>query len=593
MNLIHPSSSRLRRRLRAALSLLAALSLPACDDEPGLPIACSGPEVCPPPSNSIGWALQVWPASSAGSVSSQQSLAPHEVPQLIFDRSGSAEISLKASVPVQGMVLTAAEQPLVRAHVLAQLPSAILGQSPYTFDTLSTERPTPGAWQLRLPVPPRPLEQAYRFWVGFDDPTQASLYPPLWSEQVIDGNDDDDVRLVLRAPLELAAVSGRILDPLNEGVGGLSVQVLDARGQIVSTTAVSLTAQQGISGSYKVLIDPTLSTEMPANLKLVARPGAQSGLPVLEAPLMALKVGGSQSLDLRLPSSRKPVVFQLPVVGQGPSGSLLPVVGARVQAQVVLEDKLLTPGTRAIYTTTADTEADGSARLSLIPVTAPGTNLSYTVTVTSPARTPYASTQQEVQVGPREGVLQTVQLALRAQLTGRLLGADGEPVPLAQVVAQPIARTDSTSSGSEAKAGGSTPPQTTTDQDGRFALRLDSGDYDIDFVPQPGTAPRSSLDNQRLTTYDIDLGDVRLPRLALGKLVITGPGGAPLAQAKLRIFQSPDTSPRFGFACQPGLPCSRVAKLRAEAFTDSKGRAQFLLPDSTPAANLQPPPPLQ
>lgn len=592
MNLILPPSSRPRRQLRAALSLLLALAVPACDDEPGLPIACSGPEVCPPPSNSIGWALQVWPASSAGSVSSQQSLAPHEVPQLIFDRTGSAEINLRASVLVEGKVLTAAEQPVVRAHVLAQLPSAILGQSPYTFDTLSTERPA-GAWQLRLPVPPRPMEQIYRFWVGFDDPAQASQYPPLWSERAIEGATD--VPLHLRAPSELAAVSGRILDPLFEGVGGLIVQVLDGRGQIVSTTAVSLTAQQGLSGSYKVLVDPALSAETPPNLKLVVRPEAQAGLPVLEAPLTALKVGGTLPLELKLPSSRKPLVFQLPVVGLGPSGSLLPVVGARVQAQVVFEEKPLTSGTRAIYTTTADTDADGSARLSLIPAQS-GTNLSYTVTVTSPARTPYASTQQEVQVGPSGtgGVLQPgVQLALRAQLTGRLLDAEGEPVPLAQVVAQSIARTDSTGSGPEAKASGSTPPQTTTDQDGRFALRLDSGDYDIDFVPQPGTAPRSSLDNQRLTRYDIDLGDVRLPRLALGKLVITGPGGAPLAQAKLRIFQSPDTSPRFGFACQPGLPCSRVAKLRAEAFTDSKGRAQFLLPDSTPAANLQPPPPLQ
>jgi hypothetical protein len=567
--------------------------LPACDDEPGVPIACSGPEVCPPPSNSIGWALQVWPASSTGSGGSQQSLAPHEVPQLIFDRTGSADINLSASVQVQGTVLTSAEptQRLVRAHVLAQLPSAILGQSSYTFDTLSTEMPA-GEWQLRLPVPPRPKEQVYRFWVGFDDPTQAGQYPPLWEELEISG-PKSNVLLKVSAPSELATVSGRILDPLDAGVGGLSVQVLDGRGQIVSTTAVSLTAQQGLSGSYKVLVDPSLSTEMPATFKLVVRPGAQAGLPVLEAPLQALKVGGTQSLELRLPSSRKPQVFYLPVLGLGPSGSLLPVVGARVQAQVVLEDKLLTPGTRAIYTASADTEADGSAKLSLIPVTSPNTNLSYTVTVKSPARTPYASTQQEVLVGLQGGVLGKVELGLRAQLTGRLLDADGEPVPLAQVVAQSIARTDSTSSGPEAKTSGSTLPQTTTDQDGRFALRLDPGDYDIDFVPQPGTAPRSSLDNQRLTSYDIDLGDVRLPRLALGKLVITGPGGTPLAQAKLRIFQSPDVSPRFGFACQPGLPCSRVAKLRAEAFTDSKGRAQFLLPDSTPAANLQPPPPLQ
>jgi hypothetical protein len=580
-----------RRRALAALPALLALGLAGCADEAALPIACSGPEACPPPSNSIGWALQVWPASATGSGSDQQTLAPQEIPQLLFDRDGSAEISLHASVQVQGTIATADAQLLARARVLAQLPSAILGQTPYTFDTLSTERPA-GAWQLRLPVPARPMEQVYRFWVGFDDATQASQYTPIWKERVLTG--PDKLELILPSPSALPAVSGRILDPLGQGVGGMTVQVLDGRGQIVSTTAVSLSSQAGLAGSYRVLVDPSLSTETQPSLTLVARPGAQAGLPVLEAPLVQLKAGSTLPLELRLPSALKPLVFRLPIVGQGPSGALLPVVGARVQAQVVLEDKLLTAGTRAIYTASADTDGEGVAKLSLIPAPLPGDgNLKYSVTVSSPSRTPFASVQQDIQVGPREGELAPVQLALRAQLTGRLLDASGEPVPLAQVVAQPIARTDSTGGPSEAKAVGSTPPQTTTDQDGRFALRLDSGDYDIDFVPQPGTAPRSSLDNQRITSYDVDLGDVRLPRLALGKLVVTGPGGAPLAQAKLRIFQSPDTSPRFGFACQPGLPCSRVAKLRAEAFTDSKGRAQFLLPDSTPAANLQPPPPLQ
>lgn len=578
-----------RRLLGLGLGLALALTTAACDDDGGLPIACSGPAACPPPSNSIGWAVQIWPSSSTNATASAQQLPPYEVPQLLFDRGGSAELHLRAPAEVQGSVVTAEALPLARAHVLAQLPSAILGQSAYTFDTLTSDRPL-GGWSMRLPVPPRPTDQVYRFWVGFDDAAQSSLYTPLWSERAITG--DLTLPLRLRALTELAVLTGRVLDPLGDGVAGLTVQVFDSRGQIVSSTAVTQSAQAGLGGAFRVLVDPTLSAEPTASLRLIARPGPQSlGLPVLELPLAPLKAGLALPLELRMPPARKPLLFQLPIKGLSSSGTMLDVAGARVQAQVVLDDKSLPAGERAIYTATADTNSDGLAKLSLIPAPTPGPgNLTYRVTVTSPARTPFASTQQDVQIGPSEGLLAPLQLAMRAQLTGRLLDASGAPVPSAQVVAQSIVRTDTTGVPVDPGTTDPAPPQTTTDQDGRFALRLDAGDYDVDFLPKAGTAPRSSLDNQRITSFDLDLGDVRLPRIALGKLVVLDPSGAPLPGAKLRIFQLPDTSPKFGFACMPGLPCSRAAKLRAEAFVDSKGRAQFLLPDSAPAANLQPPP---
>ena len=131
-------------------------------------------------------------------------------------------------------------------------------------------------------------------------------------------------------------------------------------------------------------------------------------------------------------------------------------------------------------------------------------------------------------------------------------------------------------------------PQTTTDSDGRFVLRLDPGDYDLDMIPVLGTGPRTSLDNQRIRDVDVDLGEVRLPRLALAKVLVVGPSLAPAPQVKVRVLELPDTSPRYGLACTLDLPCSKVAKVRAEAFTDSKGRVQFLLPDSLPSASLLP-----
>ena len=92
-----PKSPYLLRPLRrraALLPLWAALAgaAPGCDDV-ALPVACSSPDACPPPSNSIGWAVQIWPASTSGtSTGSDSQLPPQELPQLLFDRSGTAEL---------------------------------------------------------------------------------------------------------------------------------------------------------------------------------------------------------------------------------------------------------------------------------------------------------------------------------------------------------------------------------------------------------------------------------------------------------------------------------------------------------------------
>lgn len=568
-----------------ALPVLGLLFAGCGPDGSGTPVACTGDQVCPPPSSMIGWAAQLWPSSSDGS-SQQDPLAPQEVEQLLFDAKGSAALRYRTPALSHGTVTTAETLPtaLVRARVLALLPTVIPGQNALSFNTLTTDKPA-GQWSLRLPVPEHPIAQPYRFWVGFDDAALASLYPPVWRDQAIAG--DLDVALSMRAASGLAVVSGRITNVLGYGVGGLTVQVLDSSNQIVSSTAVSATGlgeADPLAGNYQLVVDPTLAGDSQAALRVVVRPGTvNSVLPNLEVTLPAPHAGAVARVDFAFPSQRTPVTFQLPVRGVGPSGTTMAVVGAHVQAQVQLQDQTTQKlGVRATYTVTVDTDAQGIAKLTLVPANSGGANLIYKVAVVSPTITPFASLQQDVQVGPNEGLLAALALPLRAQLLGRLLDATGQPVPGAQVVAQQIASVSS----SPSPFGGMTTdvagPQTTTDQDGRFALRVDAGDYDLDLVPEPGTQPRSSLDNQRIGTTDVDVGEVRLPRITLGQLVITRASGAPVAQTKVRVFQLPDTTPRFGLACLPSLPCSRVAKLRAEAFTDHNGLVQFLLPDSTP-----------
>jgi hypothetical protein len=571
------------------LAILPLLSVMAgCGEEPAaVPIACSGDNVCPPARNSSSWAVELWPTDTGDKVGADPHwlLTPQEGQSLTFDGTGSAMLRFRSASLVSGLVLTADNRALVRARVQATLPSAIPGQNDYRFDTQTAEK-VAGTYSLRIPTPAHPTEQLYRFWVGFDDATQASLYPPLWLEHPVTG--DLDLPIQLRPASQLAVLSGRIVNPLGEGVGGMSVQVYDEDNQLVSSSALSLTAVGTTGGTYRAVVDPALAKNPRANLRVVVRPGPTTpGLPSLEAVLPPPPVGTEKLQNFVLPSQRTPVQFMLPVRGLGPSGATQEVVGARVVAQVHLEDATTPLGVRVSYTAQADTDAQGIAKLMLVPAPSGGNNLTYRITVVSPPRTPCASLVREIQVGPSAGLLAAVTLPTRPRLIGRLLSATGEPVSGGAVVAQPIVKTTVSPSPLDSIPE-PTLPQTTTDSDGRFVLRLDPGDYDLDMIPVLGTGPRTSLDNQRIFDADIDLGEVRLPRLALAKVTVVGPTALPAPQVKVRVLELPDTSPRFGLACTADLPCSRVAKVRAEAFTDSKGRVQFLLPDSLPSASLLP-----
>jgi hypothetical protein len=117
-----------------------------------------------------------------------------------------------------------------------------------------------------------------------------------------------------------------------------------------------------------------------------------------------------------------------------------------------------------------------------------------------------------------------------------------------------------------------------TDIGGYFSLFLDAGDVDLEFIHPSGLQARSSLDNLRITANSRDLGDIVLPPVTLGSLDLTSPASAPVSDAKLRIFELPDIEPRLSLSCDGQSPCSRTGKLRAEAFTNKSGRAQFLLP---------------
>ncbi len=551
--------------------------LSSCGGESTSILACAGERSCPPPSNSLPWAVQILPGqNTAGTGDGKNLLLAQDEAHLLFGPEGVASLRLRDTALVSGIVTDGSGQPLAGAHITARLASSIPGQNDYNTSAVTSEMPR-GAFSLRIPLASSPTLQPYQFWVGFDDPYLSSLSPPLWRTELVTG--DRELSLRLRGPSDLAVVTGRITNALNEGVGNLSVQAFDDQGRLVSSTALSQTGSGTLGGSYRLLIDPGLAKSSTAALKIVVRPGTQDPtLPVLEGSLQ-LPLPNSQSrVDFAIPSYRKPVQYQLPIRGGQATG--YSVAGARVRAQVMLEDQAtLKLGHKAYYTATGDSDAQGLVRLTLVPAPIGGSNLLYQVTIVSPSTAPYASVnRQEIQVGPNEGLLGSVVLPNRAEIRGRLLDASGLPVPGTQVLVSRIDPLEPSAGPVTGQVISADVPQVVTDIGGSFSLYLDAGDVDLEFVHPSGLQARSSLANLRITSNSRDLGDIVLPPVTLGSLDLTSPASAPVGEAKLRIFELPDLEPRSGIACDGQAPCSRTGRLRAEAFTNKSGRAQFLLP---------------
>lgn len=538
------------------------------------PLVCTDEAPCPPPSSDVSWAAQLVPVGAThATVDTATVLTAQELPDVSFSAAGISRLRFAAPVLVRGVITDTDGARVRQARVTAQVPSGIPGQSGYSFDSLTDDL---GAYTLRLPVPSRPQSQPYNFWIKFDDATLAAKYPPRSLTAVV--SRSMEVSATLRGARDLFTVRGRVVDASGAGVGGMRMQVLDGRRAIVSTsTQTSDTAGAGGPvGSFQLLVDPALPSD--GALHVVAWPGGEkSALPQLWQDLtQPLLPGGEQPLLLRVPAAARPVPFQLIVRGTGTSGATLPVAAARVQAQVYLSDEAMKlAGQKAIYIASGDSDHDGLVNLQLVPAPA-GEMLSYTVTVTSPAQSSFASAPFVVAVGSQGGRLSPVTLPLRAQVSGRVVGADGQAMAGAQVVARSLQ-----SDGLGVTLLGSVVvekmmPETTTDGAGRFAMRLDQGDYALDLVPPSGTGARWSVDHQQVLNTDVDLGTLRLPRPGLGQLIVVGPDDYPVPGVNVRIFSMPTGSAPIG--CTGLQPCGLIAPLRAEVYTDKQGRAQVLLP---------------
>jgi hypothetical protein len=269
-----------------------------------------------------------------------------------------------------------------------------------------------------------------------------------------------------------------------------------------------------------------------------------------------------------------PNVYRFSVHGGASDGAV--ISGALVRASTTLPQDPTLGITD--YLRDARTGADGSADLALLPGTATEPR-PYAVAVVPPADSEFSILclpAFPVGAGGTTGApasVQAIALPRRATVNGTVLDASGDPVTGVVVVATRTTD-DATPCASTA---GSPPVSATTDDHGRFTLRLDPGTYQLDYDPPAGSpVPRLTASGVAIAGSDSIARTVQMRPGLLVEGDVAGPDGAPLPGAGLRLYElsCPSSNGCPGQALAPPV-------LRGQTRADAHGhfRAVISLPE--------------
>lgn len=540
------------------LLALAALVAGGCSN------ASHGASVtCMPPECSSDTTLQI---VAEVDPPSDSKLVPQEFETVTIDpQTGLFALALDAQVTLTGSVHVgdAATAKNVAATVVATRPSRIPGRPDVIYQ--ATVNPIDGNYTLVVSQN-RPDEK-YTLRVTTTD---TSLVPP--KTLMVHADQDQTVDVAFEAPLKLPELHGVVRDSLQQPVAGMQIQATTVPpDSSTAATVVSTTTTTDANGAFSI----RLSATPPAKLLLTATPTtlAPTQLPTLTLPVDTTKLGTANTLttNLAVPPLPAPAHVIYMLMGTGPSGAEMPVPGALCLFTADVSDPHATDGTTATYRATAMTDSLGQVAVDLIP-TETG-NRVYDVVITPDATQPFAALATTINVGPQGGYGPTIGLELRAQLSGRVIDASGKPLRSLTVVPSPA--TVAAALGPTPFAVATTPQQATADVDGRFAVRLDPGFWDVGLVPPADSMlPRLWLADVDLTSGDLNV-DVTVPKGVMVHGVVHDPLGAPLAKANVRVYTVAPSNAN----CSPSdKSCLAPPRLRAESSTDASGVVTLILP---------------
>ncbi len=248
-------------------------------------------------------------------------------------------------------------------------------------------------------------------------------------------------------------------------------------------------------------------------------------------------------------------------------GKIVPSAHVTIRSQTLTGDA----NNNAVYRTTADSDADGTIQVRLVPGT-------YAVTIvpSTPGAAAFYGAWEVTQTG---GNGKGFQLEAQPELIGSVATPEGGSIGFTPVVASPSQQNDADyfSLALGAPSAASRQLSTTLDADGAFSLLVDPGSIDVSVQVSPDTAypwvvvPRSLVLPAAQEPFH-DFGVLELPKPVVVRGTVSSPMG-PVPLAVVRAWLSADGS---------GDPSSPVVQI-GEVVTDEAGRFFLPLPPSITA----------
>lgn len=382
-------------------------------------------------------------------------------------------------------------------------------------------------------------------------PTDAERYPGVEILNFrVDAGGPVDGR-ILQVPSTYRVLRGDVSRRTTnqDKLAGIHVSARSTASGLPSTTVVT-----DRSGRFEILLPDTPDTTFVLTASLAVSPtappppswGFEQTVTVLDKALREISIPLDDTTD------EVRGALRLRVLGVGaPGAAPEKVVGARVvlTAQTGLDYRaLVVEGTTDASGTLVD--ARGEPAVGLL-------SGRYAVRVEPPVTGAWRTKEVDLELLLGQGLLldQQIQLERKAEVSGSITSQQGQPVVGAQVRYAPL-------------DGGPREGVTTTDDDGRYRVLVEPGEYVLSVTPVAnsrvgealpvGTARVSVIDD----VVSFEAGLLTLPGGALVRGVVRAPDGTALARAQLEMFK------RLG-----GLAVS-VARLT----TDADGRFAAILP---------------
>jgi hypothetical protein len=318
----------------------------------------------------------------------------------------------------------------------------------------------------------------------------------------------------------------------------------------------------------------------------LAPDGADGSAPVflaeqVEMGAMADAQGPENSYDnpervppIHLPAYPHPIPVTLQLQGRSSDGSLVPVAGAIVTLATEFGDPETIHGQ---YEVSATSDESGQVQVDLLPGDS-GDNRAYRVTVITPvdAGSEFASDvldgDRALQVGLAGGVM-TLELSRRLPVSATVFSDALGELPGVTVQARRLDGPDALRD---------TLRSVSTDETGRFSLRLEPGTYRVELLPPSGIPlPRWVLsdpwivDAEDPPVFPDGLAAPASEVLEL-RIVTSDPEPAPLPYVRVSLYQVD----AFCAALNPvdiGL-CDRPPAFLGDAVTDASGLVRLLVP---------------